>query len=90
MTTAWRQNLILETVFGRTLERSSFAWGPRLRTEVERTQDTETFFVSRVGAHLITRVSESRLRLALLALFAALVACDILLARRSRPEAQPE
>jgi hypothetical protein len=85
MTTAWRENLILEKFFGRTLERSSFKWGPRRRTEVEAAQDPDASFVSRAGAHLITRVSEGRLRALMLALFAALVLCDVLCATRSRP-----
>jgi hypothetical protein len=90
MTTAWRENLILENFFGSTLDQSSFRWGPRQRKETEGAQDPDVFFVSRAGAHLITRVSEGQLRTLMLALFAALVACDVFGARRSRPGSLPE
>ena len=89
MTTAWRQNLILEHSFGNTLASSSFRWGARRRAEVETAQDPAEYFVSRAGEHLITRVGELRLRMLMLALFAVLVACDVLLATRSRPAAPP-
>ena len=90
MTTAWRENLILEKFFGRTLERSSFRWGPRRRNEVEAAQDPDASFVSRAGAHLITRVSEGQLRILMLALFAALVVCDVFCATPSRPGSPKE
>jgi VanZ family protein len=90
MTTAWRENLILEQFFGTTLKQSAFRWGPRRRNDVEAAQDPDEFFVSRAGAHLITRVSESQLRALMLALFAALVACDLFGATRSRPKPLPE
>jgi hypothetical protein len=90
MTTAWRQNLILEKYFGNTLEQSSFRWKPRLRERVEAAQDPAAYFVSRAAAHLITGVSEGRLRILMLALLATLIACDLQFATRSRPEARPE
>ncbi|MCW8985120.1 MAG: VanZ family protein [Thermoanaerobaculales bacterium] len=86
MTTAWRENLILEKFFGSTLGQSSFRWGPRRRNEVEAAQDPDVTFVSRAGAHLITRVSEGQLRALMLALFAALGACGVFGSTRSRPE----
>ena len=89
MTTAWRQNLILENFFSSTLSRSSYGWRPRARAKVEGAQDPGAFFVSRVAAHLITRLSEGQLRGLMVVVFFALVACDIALARRSRPEAPP-
>jgi hypothetical protein len=89
MTTAWRENLILESFFGNTLERSSFQWAQRLRNEIEEAQDPDEIFVSRAGAHLITRVSEGRLRALMLAVFAALLACDLFAATRSRPGSPP-
>lgn len=90
MTTAWRQNLILEGFFANTLKESSYGWGPRVRAEVEDAQEPEAFFISRVGAHLITRLSEGQLRCLMVVLFAVLAACDVLFSRRSRQEAQPE
>ena len=90
MTTAWRENLILETFFSNTLEHSTSRWGPRPRIEAEAAQDPDEFFVSLVGAHLITAVSEGQLRTLLLALFTALVVGDVFGATRSRPGSQPE
>lgn len=84
MTTAWRENLILEEFFTSTLEHSSYRWGPSRRAEVEAAQDPKEFFVSRAGAHLITRVSEGQLRALMVMLFVALMACDLFLATRSR------
>jgi hypothetical protein len=89
MTTAWRENLILEKFFGNTLDRSPFRWGPGRRSEVETAQDPDVVFVSRAGAHLITWVSEGQLRVLMLALFAALVACDVFCFTLSRPESPP-
>ena len=89
MTTAWRQNLILEDFFGSTLAQSSYRWGPRRRREIEAGQDPDQFFVSRAGAHLITRVSEGRLRAQMLALFAFFAACDFLIAIRFRSGSPP-
>lgn len=82
MTTAWRENLILESFFGNTLEQSSYQWSPRRRYEIGESQDPDEIFVSRAGEHLITATSEGRLRALMLMLFAALVACDVLVATR--------
>ena len=86
MTNAWRENLILESCFGNTLDLSSFRWRPQMRRRIEAAQDPKQIFVSRAASHLITRVSEGQLRTMLLLLFAALVSCDALLVTRSRPE----
>jgi hypothetical protein len=85
MTAAWRENLILESFFGQTLELSPYSWTARRKAEAEAAQDPEKFFVSRVGSHLITRVREGPLRATMLALLAVLIACDLLIATRSRP-----
>jgi len=89
MTAAWRENLILENFFGNTLEQSAYRWGPRRRNNVEASQNPNAVFVSRAGAHLITRISEGQLRALLLALFAALVSCDVFFSTRSRPGSPP-
>jgi hypothetical protein len=90
MTTAWRENLILENSFSKTLELSNLRWGPRITREAQEAQYPDEPFVSQAGAHLITRISEGRLRALLLSLFGALVLCDVLGATRSRPESGPE
>jgi hypothetical protein len=89
MTSAWRENLILENFFGDTLDQSSFRWRQAMRVRVEAAQDPKQIFVSRAGTHLITRVSAGRLRVMLLALFTVLVACDTLLFTRPRREVPP-
>jgi hypothetical protein len=86
MTAAWRENLILESYFGNTLDQSSYRWRPRKRLRIEAAQDPNVVFMSRAAAHLITRVGEEQLRITLLALFVALVACDILIVTRFQSE----
>jgi hypothetical protein len=84
MTATWRENLILETFFANTLERSSLRWKPRLRRKVETAQDPEAFYISRVGRHLVTGIGEGRLRALMLALFAVLVAGEVFITARGR------
>jgi hypothetical protein len=83
MTTAFRENLILERFFAATFAASSFAWPPKLRAQAAAGQDPGARFVSSVGAHLITAVSEGALRVLMLALFAALVVCSLYRGRRT-------
>ena len=90
MTVAWHENQILEKYFGNTLELSGFRWRTPLRRRVEAAQDPEHLFVSRVAAHLITRVSEGQLRALLLVLLAALIACQALLVTLPRPGSRVE
>jgi len=83
MTVAFRENLILERVFGAALARSSYPWAPHRRLAIESAQDENSVVVSKVGAHVITAVSESTLRTVMVAILVALVICDLLL--RNRP-----
>ncbi len=82
MTTAFRENLILEGVFGKSLAHSSFTWNPQLRARVATEQDASARFFSQVGAHLITAISEGALRALMLALLAVLGVCSLDLGRR--------
>jgi hypothetical protein len=82
MTTAYRENLILERVFGATLARSSYPWPPPRHVEIESAKDDRTIFMSKAGSHLITAVSESTLRTIMIVILIALVICDLLLSRR--------
>ena len=84
MTTAYRENLILEHVFGATLARSSYPWPPPRHVEIESAEDDRTIFISNAGSHLITAVSESTLRTIMVVILIALVICDLLLSRRPR------
>ena len=89
MTTAFRENLILERVFGTTLARSSSPWPPTRRVAIEGAQDETSAFVSKVGAHVITVVSESTLRTIMVAILVALAICDLLLRNRLPPRSPP-
>lgn len=90
MTTAFRENLILESFFTATISRSTFAWEPGKRARIEAAQDPHFKFTSRVGAHLITGISEGRLRGLLLGLLAILIVCDLSISRRSRSQPRSE
>jgi hypothetical protein len=90
MTVAYRENLILEEVFGETLRQSSFRWRRPLRQKVASAQDPDAHFVSDVARHLITVISEGGLRSLLLAALAVLLACDLTLSRAvTRPQRGP-
>jgi hypothetical protein len=82
MTTAYRENLILEYFFSATLAHSSYLLPPRRRTEIMFAQDENSVFVSKVGAHVITVMTESTLRSIMIVILIALVICDLLLSRR--------
>ena len=84
MTVAARENRILEQVFGTTLSRSTQSWSDRQRGAVESAGDPDARFVSRVAGHLITAVSEPRLRFLMLAALVLLVAGDVVLSRSLR------
>ena len=90
MTTAYRENLILEHFFSATLAHSSYLWPPRRRTEIMAAQDENSIFVSKVGAHVITAVSETEMRSIMVAILLALVICDLLLRRRPQSRSRPE
>ncbi len=81
MTTAVRENRILERFFGATLKQSSYAWPHKKRAVFEKAHDEETEFVSAVAEHLITWASEKTLRTLGLSALVALLLCDVLLGR---------
>lgn len=81
LTTAWYENLLLEYVFGATLDHSSYRWRPDLRRRIEAEHDPDAAFESAVGAHLITFASERQLLGGLLAGIVLLVLADSLLSR---------
>ena len=94
MTTAVRENQILERFFGESLGHSSFVWRPKKQTTLASAHDAEAEFVSDVAAHLITWVSEEMLRALMISALVALWICYLLLGRyaatRSPPGSQPE
>ena len=90
MTTAFRENLILERVFGSTLAHSSYPMPPARRAEIESAEDDASVFVSKVAAHVITVMTKSTLRSIMIAILIALVICDLLLRRGPRSRSRPE
>jgi len=86
-TMAFRQQLLLERVFGATLARSSHRLDPYERQRLKGLDDPRRPFASKTASHLITAVSEPGLRLALLAAAAALLALDAVARRRAKMEA---
>jgi hypothetical protein len=93
MTVAFRENLILERVFGATFARSTYPWPPTRRVVIEGAQDETSAFVSKVGAHVITAVGEAEMMSLMVGILVALVICDLLLGsgatRRPPPESPP-
>ena len=81
ITAAFRENLILERVFGATLARSSYPWPPHRRAAIEGAQNETSVFVSKVSAHVITAASEAEVRSLLVGILVALVICNLLLSR---------
>jgi hypothetical protein len=88
-TIAFREQQLLERVFGSTLARSRFTMDPRRRQQLEQLHDPEQPFVSSSAAHLITDVGERTLRTVLLAAAVALLALDAVVRRRAALEAAP-
>jgi hypothetical protein len=88
-TVAYRENQLIEAVFPNTLARSAYRWDRATERELRKYSDPDRLFTSRVGAHLITCVSESALRAGLLLVALALVAADVALGSR-RPQDEEE
>ena len=84
-TVAEREHRLLDRYFGRSVGGSRLATPPEVAARLAETADPSQEFLSRAGRHLITAVPEGGLRLALLALTAALLATDRWLGRRRRP-----
>ncbi len=81
-TVAWRENLILERYFPRTLAGSSAALEPAERRRLKALHLPEAEFESEVSDWLLTAFTEAQARWALLALLAVLVAVDRISSRR--------
>lgn len=88
MTAAAREQRILEGIFGDTLSRSNHAWSDRQRAAVAASENPDARFVSKVAGHLITAISEARLRFLLVSLLILLVAADVMLSRSLRRQAR--
>jgi hypothetical protein len=87
MTAAAREQRILERVFGGSLSQSTHAWSDRQRRAVSTAGDPGARFVSNVAGHVVTAVSETRLRTLLVTVIALLVAADLMLSRSLRRQA---
>ena len=77
LTTSWHENRLVETVFGRSLARSSYVWPVELRQRLDADRDRGVVFHSAAASHLISFASESTLRLILLTLVAGSIAADL-------------
>jgi hypothetical protein len=89
-TVALREDQILESFFTNSLRASRFRLSRAKRTELERQQLADYFFVSKAGEHVITWISEGRLRFALLLIVFALVGADVALGRSAPIEGAAE
>ena len=86
-TIAAREQRLLERVFGRTLELSSFGLPPRQVALLEELADPDAAFASASASHLVTRVSEGGLLALLIGSAALLLGLDSLVIRRRQLEA---
>ena len=80
---AYKENLILEKYFGRTLERSSYQWEPGEKASVAGLVDHDRAYRSPVSAGRF-QIKETTLWLAIIILLAVLAAGNILIERRER------
>jgi hypothetical protein len=83
---AFKENRILEKYFGRTLQKSGYAWKPELRAEVESSIDTHKRYRSPVSAGVF-RIKEATMWAAILITLAALTVFNILVRRPGRAAA---
>jgi hypothetical protein len=81
-TVALREQLILERCFPETFNRSKAFLGPNRRRELEAAADPSALFESRVGAHLITALSEAQALAIAGGMLLVLLAVDGALGRR--------
>lgn len=84
MTIALREERLLETVFGATLKQSRFRLTTDTRAKLVAEADPDAPFDSRVARHLVTSISELRLRVLLGCLIVLGLAVDFWIGRRSR------
>jgi hypothetical protein len=89
-TVALREDQILESFFTDSLRASRYRLSRAKRSELERQQLPDYFFGSKAGSHLITWISEGRLRFALLLIVFALVGVDVALGRSAPTEGANE
>jgi VanZ like family len=81
ITIAWCENRLVETLFGNTLDQSSYPWSPELRERLDASHDPDPGFRSAAGSHLITFASERFLRVVLLLLAAVMIMLDLWIGR---------
>ena len=82
-TTAYRENLLLETFFLHTLAASRQRLSAEVRAELEALQQPGSAFESRVSSHLITAVSERQALVLVAGLTVALLALGRRLGRKN-------
>jgi hypothetical protein len=82
LTRAYREQEILDGYFAETLGRSIHSQKAGIRRWLRHHHDPDQFFTSKVAKHLITGISEIRLRFLLLTGFVLLLAVDFWLGAR--------
>jgi hypothetical protein len=82
LTVAHREEEILEAFFADTIGKSIHVLQPKLRRWLRQHHDADMAFSSKAGQHLITAISEPRLRLALLIAVSVMLAVDFWLGAR--------
>jgi hypothetical protein len=80
---AYKENLILEKYFGKTLEKSPHKWRPKRPKEIENEIDTTPFYRSPVSASTHIPLKENVLWGLILAIIIALIYLNIQLSRKS-------
>jgi hypothetical protein len=90
MTTAFREDQILETYFPTILEQSGRRYRKHRRLILAQVELLEEPFVSQVSLHLITTFSELQMRIGVLILVGLLLGLDIWLGRLSRGTLEQE
>jgi hypothetical protein len=88
MTTAYRENQILETYFPTIFEQSG-RLGRHRRLALDRAELLDEPFVSQVSVHLITSFSELQMQIGVLLLLGLLLAFDIWLGRLGKDQQEP-
>lgn len=81
---AYKENLILEKYFGRTLKESPYFWGDETRTRAEALIDKNTPYRSPVSATFFTPKNERQLWIVILILLALLFIVNRILWRADR------
>ncbi|MBM3284337.1 MAG: hypothetical protein FJY81_00525 [Candidatus Aminicenantes bacterium] len=85
---AHKENLILESYFSQTLEKSSYAWDEEKAKQIEAAADRNKLYRSPVGRGVV-HVQEKTLWLFILAILSLLILLNICYSRKLKPDHPP-